>query len=59
MPHTLLDPTPVRGAADLRSVDEALTHWQSVRAAEAGRGEHWISIAFEIARRERDRGSWA
>jgi hypothetical protein len=53
VPNSYMDPVPIRGAADLRTVEDALAHWQMMRTAETGRGDHWVSIAFEIARRER------
>jgi hypothetical protein len=54
VPNPLLEPMFVRDAAQLRTIEEALAHLQIVRTAETGPGDHWISIAFEIARRERD-----
>jgi hypothetical protein len=59
VPNSLMEPGLIRGAADLRTVEDALAHWQLVQTAEAGRGEQWISVAFEIARRERRRGGRA
>jgi hypothetical protein len=47
------DPDIIREAARNRSLDEALAHFQLARSADAGPSEHWISIAFAIAREQR------
>lgn len=48
------NPDLIREAARNRSLDEALTHFQLARTADVGPSDHWVSIAFAIARQQRD-----
>lgn len=47
------DPDLIRAAARNRSLEEALAHFQLARAADVGPSDHWVSIAFAIAREQR------
>lgn len=53
MYQPIRDPDLIRQAASNRSLDEALTHFQLARTVDTGPAEHWVSIAFAIARQQR------